>query len=230
MSESDLLLPKSQDPVLSVFQNCQQHKLKLDAIYQQLSSSEDGISAEQAREVRESIGINYLSPPVRFSITFCCGLRCFGDADEAMVKYHTMVAPSCLVKRNGKWSSMDSTTLVPGDVVRIGVGDRVPADMRIIKVIAFTVHTVCLCMLFSHKMSVYLFKGRACVFDASALKGTGVKVTVDVNDNCDNYLDSTRLAFMGYRCVSGECMGIVLFTGDHTLVGQMIKNHRWPPK
>eukprot|EP01039_Chlorochromonas_danica_P019661 gene19661-23836_t len=146
MSESDLLLPK--DPVLSVFQNCQQHKLKLDAIYQQLSSSEDGISAEQAREVRESIGINYLSPPVRFSITFCCGLRCFGDADEAMVKYHTMVAPSCLVKRNGKWSSMDSTTLVPGDVIRIGVGDRVPADMRIIK-------------------------GRACVFDASALKGTG---------------------------------------------------------
>lgn len=230
MSESDLLLPKSQDPVLSVFQNCQQHKLKLDAIYQQLSSSEDGISAEQAREVRESIGINYLSPPVRFSITFCCGLRCFGDADEAMVKYHTMVAPSCLVKRNGKWSSMDSTTLVPGDVVRIGVGDRVPADLRIIKVIAFHgSHIVSKYVVLTQNVGSIL-KGRACVFDASALKGTGVKVTVDVNDNCDNYLDSTRLAFMGYRCVSGECMGIVLFTGDHTLVGQMIKNHRWPPK
>lgn len=42
------------------------------------------------------------------------------------------------------------------------------------------------------------------MFDASLLKGTGMKVSVDVNNgNTDNFLDSPRIAFLGYRCVAG---------------------------
>jgi P-type E1-E2 ATPase len=38
------------------------------------------------------------------------------------------------VLRNGKISSIDAKELVPGDVVEVAVGDRVPADARIFEV------------------------------------------------------------------------------------------------
>ena len=36
------------------------------------------------------------------------------------------------VKRDGKWSVIQARELVPGDVVRIRIGDFVPADIRIV--------------------------------------------------------------------------------------------------
>lgn len=134
MSESDLLIPKIHDPVLDAFSSNEQHRLKIESIFRAFNSSEEGISTEQARESRETVGINYVSPPVRFSSTFCCGMPCFSN-DHSLEKYHQLITSSCLAKRNGKWSTIDTISLVPGDIVRIGVGDRVPADMRIFKVI-----------------------------------------------------------------------------------------------
>lgn len=133
MSESDRLIPKIDDPIVEAFQSNDQHRVKIDVIFRSLQSSEEGISSEQAREVREATGINYLTPPTKFSSTFCCGFPCFKD-DHAMDKYHEVITSTCLAKRNGKWGSVDTISLVPGDVVRIGAGDRVPADMRLFKV------------------------------------------------------------------------------------------------
>ena len=39
------------------------------------------------------------------------------------------------VLRDGHVSLIDARELVPGDIVEVAVGDRVPADMRILKVI-----------------------------------------------------------------------------------------------
>jgi hypothetical protein len=202
MSERDLLVPKIHDPIADAFCSNDHHRMKIDSIFRQFNSSEEGISTEQAREVRDAVGVNYVTPPTQFSTTFCCGFPCFGN--NALEKYHQLIVSNCLAKRNGKWGTIDTISLVPGDLIRIGVGDRVPADMRI-------------------------FKGRSCVFDTSLLKGIGTKVSVDVNNgNTDSYLDSPRIAFLGYRCVAGECMGIVLATGENTLVARMIKHSRWP--
>lgn len=44
-----------------------------------------------------------------------------------------MQAISCLLLRDGKWEETDSKLLVPGDIVRVKVGDRVPADLRLVK-------------------------------------------------------------------------------------------------
>lgn len=41
-----------------------------------------------------------------------------------------------------------------------------------------------------------------------------MKVEVDVNHStADNYIDSSRIAFLGYRCVSGICVSYPLNFG-----------------
>ncbi len=52
-----------------------------------------------------------------------------------MKRYNQCVPDHSMVKRNQKWINLDTISIVPGDIVRIGVGERVPADIRIIKVL-----------------------------------------------------------------------------------------------
>jgi len=46
---------------------------------------------------------------------------------------HSQLRHTALVVRNGKPATVDVTTLVPGDVVELGVGDVVPADLRLLR-------------------------------------------------------------------------------------------------
>lgn len=55
------------------------------------------------------------------------------SADKALEALMEMQAVECLLLRDGKWSVEDSKNLVPGDIVRVRIGDRVPADLRIVK-------------------------------------------------------------------------------------------------
>lgn len=43
-----------------------------------------------------------------------------------------MMAKSCTVVRGGEERSIDPALLVPGDLVRLRLGERVPADVRVI--------------------------------------------------------------------------------------------------
>jgi Ca2+-transporting ATPase len=52
-------------------------------------------------------------------------------ADKALEALKQMQAIACTVLRDGKWSEMDSVNLVPGDIVKVRIGDRVPADLRV---------------------------------------------------------------------------------------------------
>ena len=53
-----------------------------------------------------------------------------GDAVEAL---KASLKPEAQCKRNGKWSKMDSTLLVPGDRVALNAGANVPADVKVCK-------------------------------------------------------------------------------------------------
>ena len=48
-----------------------------------------------------------------------------------------MLASDAIVIRNGKEVKIETKTLVPGDVVKLGTGDRMPSDIRLIKVSNF---------------------------------------------------------------------------------------------
>lgn len=54
------------------------------------------------------------------------------DAENALQALKNMQAIACHVLRNGKWQQMDSKDLVPGDIVRVKMGDNIPADIRLI--------------------------------------------------------------------------------------------------
>jgi Ca2+-transporting ATPase len=42
-----------------------------------------------------------------------------------------MQAVDCRLLRDGQWKITDAVNLVPGDIVEVRIGDRVPADMRV---------------------------------------------------------------------------------------------------
>ena len=63
------------------------------------------------------------------------GLGCFNEyrAELAAQALHTQIRHEVVVRRDGHARNVDVTELVPGDVVRLTVGQIVPADVRILR-------------------------------------------------------------------------------------------------
>ena len=78
---------------------------------------------------REKYGYNRVSPPLTAPAWLCCLLPCLLKT-KAMMEYNETVPEFAYVRRNKNWIKMDATSLVPGDIVKISDGDRVPADVR----------------------------------------------------------------------------------------------------
>ena len=56
-----------------------------------------------------------------------------GRAEAAIAALHRMLAPMASVLRGGRRDKIDAAELVPGDIILIEAGDRVPADGRLVK-------------------------------------------------------------------------------------------------
>ena len=54
------------------------------------------------------------------------------NADRALEALKDLQAISCILLRDSKWTETDAKQLVPGDIIQIKVGDKVPADCRLI--------------------------------------------------------------------------------------------------
>ena len=55
-------------------------------------------------------------------------------AERALAALKKMAAPTATARRNGKEKEIPSGDLVPGDIISLAVGDKIPADARIIEV------------------------------------------------------------------------------------------------
>jgi len=58
-------------------------------------------------------------------------------AERAMEALREMVAPEADVMRDGRLSTIPAAELVPGDIVFLEAGDKVPADARILEATAW---------------------------------------------------------------------------------------------
>lgn len=55
------------------------------------------------------------------------------DAEKALDALKDLQSLHALVLRDSKWQEIEAKNLVPGDIVRVHQGDRVPADLRVLK-------------------------------------------------------------------------------------------------
>ncbi|KJE96281.1 plasma membrane H+-ATPase 1b [Capsaspora owczarzaki ATCC 30864] len=63
----------------------------------------------------------------------CIGFFEEQNAGNAVAALKAQLAPQCKVRRDGAWKTIDAANLVPGDVIRIRLGDVVPADVKLLE-------------------------------------------------------------------------------------------------
>jgi len=119
-------------------------------------------------------------------------------AEKTLKALERLVTAKARVYRDGAEKELDSTELVPGDIVRIEAGDSVPADLRV---------------LTEEELSTNDF----------ALTGESNPTRKFKHAISDNVPLSSRqnLVFMGTTVAIGEAIGIVVGTGMHTEIGRI---------
>ena len=121
-----------------------------------------------------------------------------GKAEDALRAIMSMSKTHCLVMRDGMLQTLDSSELVPGDVVMLQAGDRVPADMR-------------------------LFDRKELRCDESALTGEAQPGSKHTNLLPKSTLlaEQKNSVVMGTMVTYGQGRGVVTDTGVNTQMGQI---------
>ncbi len=121
-----------------------------------------------------------------------------GKAEEALEAIRKMLSLSALVLRGGARRVLPAEQLVPGDVVLLASGDKVPADLR-------------------------LLEARNLRIDEAMLTGESEPAGKSVAPvGADAALgDRTCLAFSGTLVTYGQATGVVVATGAGTEIGRI---------
>lgn len=122
-------------------------------------------------------------------------------AEKAIESLKKLLAFKAKVRRNGSEREIPVTDLVPGDVVVLEEGAKVPADMRLIEV-------------FSLRINEASLTGESVPANKSATEITGSQ----------QLGDQKNMAFSGTAVASGRAIGIVLRTGDSTEIGKIAQS------
>ncbi|TCD67347.1 plasma membrane H+-ATPase [Steccherinum ochraceum] len=87
------------------------------------------------------------------------------NAGNAVKALMDSLAPKAKVKRDGKWSEIESADLVPGDMISFKIGDIVPADCRLTEAINISIDQAALTgesLPQSKKLGDQCFSGSTC--------------------------------------------------------------------
>ena len=121
-----------------------------------------------------------------------------GRAEKSLDSIRNMLSSEARTLRNGQTSMIPAETLVPGDIVFLESGDKIPADIRLIDV-------------------------KNLRTEEAALTGESVpsdKSTAPVSDKA-TVGDRTGMAYSGTLVVSGRASGVVVATGSQTELGRI---------
>lgn len=121
-----------------------------------------------------------------------------GKAEAALDAIRDMLSPRAYVVRDGQRHEIDAARLVPGDLVVLGPGDRVPADLRLVN-------------------------ARELRIEEAALTGESLPVEKSVEAvAADAPLgDRYGMAYSGTLVVYGQGRGLVVATGSRTELGRI---------
>ncbi|MFJ1513546.1 cation-translocating P-type ATPase [Cellulosimicrobium funkei] len=121
-----------------------------------------------------------------------------GRAESALEGIRNMLSVNAEVRRDGAWARVDADDVVPGDVVRVRSGDRVPADVRLIQATNLRV-------------------------EESALTGESVAAAKSVAPvGADAGVgDRSSMLFSSTLVAAGQGVGVVTATGTATEIGRI---------
>lgn len=118
-------------------------------------------------------------------------------AEKSVKALKKMLVPKARVIREGREKEIKTEEIVPGDIILLASGNKVPADIRLI-------HTI--------KLHV----------NESMLTGESIpvaKITSPIKQDSLPPGDQKNMVFMGTIVVSGRAKGIVVETGGKTILG-----------
>src|SRR5262245_9347657 len=123
-----------------------------------------------------------------------------GKAEKALDSIRNMLSSEARTVRGGETRMIGAEQLVPGDIVLVESGDKVPADLRLVD--AKNLRT-----------------------EEAALTGESVPAekTVDAVPANVTVGDRGSMAFSGTMVVSGRATGVVVATGNETELGRINK-------
>jgi len=118
-------------------------------------------------------------------------------AEESVRALKRLMVPRAKVLREKREREISSEELVPGDIVLLSSGTKVPADLRLITVLELKI-------------------------DESMLTGESMpaeKIKEPIKENNLSPGDQRNMAFMGTVVVNGRGRGVVVSTGSQTVLG-----------
>jgi len=123
------------------------------------------------------------------------------NAEKALDALKKLQPDHAMVLRNGLWSAIDAVELVPGDVVEVKTGDKVPADLRLLELKTTTLR-----------------------IEQSQLTGESQSVSKEVEPvtetNCV-IQSKVNMLFSSTTVSNGGCVGIVTGIGMNTEIGHI---------
>lgn len=129
-------------------------------------------------------------------ITGCFSYYQEAKSSRIMDSFKNMVPQQALVIREGEKMQLNAEAVVLGDLVEVKGGDRIPADLRIIS-------------------------AHGCKVDNSSLTGESEPQSRSPDYTHENPLETRNICFFSTNCVEGTARGIVINTGDHTVMGRI---------
>ncbi|TKY74962.1 Calcium-transporting ATPase 3, endoplasmic reticulum-type [Spatholobus suberectus] len=123
------------------------------------------------------------------------------NAEKALEELRAYQADVATVLRNGCFSILPATELVPGDIVEVSVGCKIPADMRMIEMLSNQVRV-----------------DQAILTGESSSVEKELKTTTTTNAV---YQDKTNILFSGTVMVAGRARAVVVGVGPNTAMGSI---------
>lgn len=123
------------------------------------------------------------------------------NAEKAIDALKEYSPDEAKVTRNGHSQRVNAHELVPGDIIDVAVGDKIPADCRVIA-IQSTSFRIDQAILTGESVSVN--KTTEAIKDAKAVKQ-----------------DMTNMLFSGTTVVNGKARAVVVLTGSKTAIGDI---------
>ncbi|EPT05834.1 calcium ATPase transmembrane domain M-containing protein [Fomitopsis schrenkii] len=120
------------------------------------------------------------------------------SASRIMSSVKTLIAANATVIRDGEQQTISARDVVVGDVLLLSMGDRVPADIRIVKA--------------SSDLR----------FDRSLLTGESDMIPGALDMTSPNALETRNLALTSTFVVQGTCTGVVYAIGDKSAMGRIV--------